>query len=418
MFIEFVRGVPFITVLFMANTMLPLFVPEGWAPDRLLRPLVGIALFSAAYMAEEVRGGLQSLGARPIRRRDGARPALSAMMGLVVLPQALTMVIPGIVNNFIGLFMDTTLVSIVGVTDFLEAMNNAFKDPVWSGPTIMATGYVFAGMFYFVFCYGMTRYSAFVERQPGEGPQDDGASRRRATPPSTSSASTNGTEAFHALRNINLTVRRGERIVVCGPSGSGKSTLIRCVNRLEEHQRGHDRGRRRGTDARHQAHRRGATRGRHGLPELQPVSPFDGPGELHPGADLGSQDAEARGGGAGDEVAHARENPRTGAKYPGQLSGGQQQRVAIARALCMSPKIMLFDEPTSALDPEMVKEVLDTMTALAEDGMTMIVVTHEMGFARQIADRVVFMDNGEIVEINAPGPFFDDPQARHGRGCS
>ena len=169
MFIEFVRGVPFITILFMANTMLPLFVPESWTPDRLLRPLVGIALFSAAYMAEEVRGGLQLLGRGQYEGTMALGLNYPLMMGLVVLPQALTMVIPGIVNNFVGLFMDTTLVSIVGATDFLEAMNNAFKDPAWSGPTIMATGYVFAGMFYFVVDYGMTRYSAFVERKLAKG---------------------------------------------------------------------------------------------------------------------------------------------------------------------------------------------------------------------------------------------------------
>jgi len=169
MFIEFVRGVPFITILFMANTMLPLFVPESWTPDRLLRPLVGIALFSAAYMAEEVRGGLQLLGRGQYEGAMALGLNYPLMMGLVVLPQALTMVIPGIVNNFVGLFMDTTLVSIVGATDFLEAMNNAFKDPAWSGPTIMATGYVFAGMFYFVVDYGMTRYSAFVERKLAKG---------------------------------------------------------------------------------------------------------------------------------------------------------------------------------------------------------------------------------------------------------
>ncbi len=169
LFIEFVRGVPFITVLFMANTMLPMFVPESWAPDRLLRPLVGIALFSAAYMAEEVRGGLQLLGRGQYEGAMALGLNYPLMMALVVLPQALAMVIPGIVNNFVGLFMDTTLVSIVGVTDFLEAMNNAFKDPAWSGPTIMATGYVFAGMFYFAACYGMTRYSAFVERKLAKG---------------------------------------------------------------------------------------------------------------------------------------------------------------------------------------------------------------------------------------------------------
>ncbi len=165
LFIEFVRGVPFITILFMANTMLPLFVPEGWTPDRFLRPLVGIALFSAAYMAEEVRGGLQLLGRGQYEGAMALGLNYPLMMALVILPQALTMVIPGIVNNFVGLFMDTTLVSIVGVTDFLEAMNNALKDPVWAGPTTMATGYAFAGLFYFVFCFGMTSYSAFVERK-------------------------------------------------------------------------------------------------------------------------------------------------------------------------------------------------------------------------------------------------------------
>jgi general L-amino acid transport system permease protein len=168
-FIEFVRGVPFITVLFMANNMLPLFLPPGWEPDRFLRPLVGIVLFSAAYMAEEVRGGLQSL---PRGQYEGAM-ALGLhyrnMMRLVVLPQALVLVIPGIVNNFIGLFKDTTLVAIVGINDFLATMDNATKDPIWSGPTIQPTGYAFAALFYFVFCYAMSRYSASMERRLGQG---------------------------------------------------------------------------------------------------------------------------------------------------------------------------------------------------------------------------------------------------------
>jgi len=165
LFIEFVRGVPFITILFMANAIIPLFLPETWAPDRLLRPLVGMVLFSTAYMAEEVRGGLQSLRRGQYEAAMALGLGYSLMMGLVILPQALTLIIPGIVNNFVGLFMDTTLVSIVGLADFLETMNNAMKDPVWSGPTIMPTGYVFAGMFYFAFCFGMTRYSAFIERK-------------------------------------------------------------------------------------------------------------------------------------------------------------------------------------------------------------------------------------------------------------
>ena len=168
-FIEFVRGVPFITILFMANNLMPLFVPEAWAPDRLLRPLAGIVIFSAAYMAEEVRGGLQALGRGQYEAAMALGLNYPRMMALVILPQALTLVIPGIVNNFIGLFMDTTLVSVIGVTDFLEAMNNAIKDPVWAGPTIMMTGYVFAGVFYFCFCYGMARYSAHVERILAKG---------------------------------------------------------------------------------------------------------------------------------------------------------------------------------------------------------------------------------------------------------
>jgi general L-amino acid transport system ATP-binding protein len=216
--------------------------------------------------------------------------------------------------------------------------------------------------------------------------------------------------SFHALRNINLSVRRGERIVVCGPSGSGKSTLIRCVNRLEEHERGSivvD-----GVELTRDVKRIDEVRRDVGM-VFQSFNLFPHLTVLQNCAlapiwvrRMPKRDAESF---AMQLLARVK-IPEQSSKYPGQLSGGQQQRVAIARALSMNPKIMLFDEPTSALDPEMVKEVLDTMTALAEDGMTMIVVTHEMGFARQIADRVVFMDNGEIVEINAPEPFFDNPQ--------
>jgi general L-amino acid transport system permease protein len=170
-YIETIRGVPFITVLFMANTMLPLFIPEAWAPDRLLRPLVGTALFAAAYLAEEVRGGLQLM---PKGQFEGAMALglnYRRMMSLVILPQALTLVIPGIVNNFIGLFKDTTLVSVVGTLDFLETVENAAKDPVWIGPTIAATGYAFAALFYFVFCFGMSRYSLAMERRLAAGRQ-------------------------------------------------------------------------------------------------------------------------------------------------------------------------------------------------------------------------------------------------------
>ncbi len=169
MLIEIVRGVPLITVLFMANTMLPLFVPEQWSPDRLMRPLIGVALFSSVYMAEVVRGGLQAV---PKGQFEGAM-ALGlnwwAMMRLIILPQALTIVIPGVVNSFIALFKDTTLVAIVGIFDFLRAVDTARLDPVWAGPTISATGYVFAATFYFVFCFGMSRYSMMMEQRLTRG---------------------------------------------------------------------------------------------------------------------------------------------------------------------------------------------------------------------------------------------------------
>ncbi|MBV9289464.1 MAG: amino acid ABC transporter ATP-binding protein [Hyphomicrobiales bacterium] len=218
---------------------------------------------------------------------------------------------------------------------------------------------------------------------------------------------------FHALRNINLSVGRGERIVICGPSGSGKSTLIRCVNRLEEHQRGSIRVE--GVDLTNDIRRIDQVRREVGM-AFQSFNLFSHLTVLENCMlapiwvrKMPKREAEALAMGLLGRVRVLEQL----SKYPNQLSGGQQQRVAIARALCMNPKIMLFDEPTSALDPEMVKEVLDTMTALAKDGMTMVVVTHEMGFARQIADRVVFMDQGEIVEINAPSSFFGSP--RHQR---
>ena len=216
--------------------------------------------------------------------------------------------------------------------------------------------------------------------------------------------------SFHVLRDIDLTVNRGERIVVCGPSGSGKSTLIRCINALEEHQKGQiivD-----GVELTSDLKNIDKIRSEVGMcfqhfnlfPHLSILENCT----LAPIWVRNTPKKEA------EEVAmHFLEKvkiPEQADKYPGQLSGGQQQRVAIARSLCMKPRIMLFDEPTSALDPEMIKEVLDTMIELAEEGMTMICVTHEMGFARQVANRVIFMDQGQIVEQNAPEPFFNDPQ--------
>ncbi len=215
---------------------------------------------------------------------------------------------------------------------------------------------------------------------------------------------------FQVLKKVDLEIAPRERIVVCGPSGSGKSTLIRCINRLEEHQGGNIAVN--GVALNESAKNLEAIRRDVGMvfqnfnlfPHLTVRENCALPQILSRGTKR--KDAEEL---AMHFLTKVR-IPEQAGKYPGQLSGGQQQRVAIARALCMTPKIMLFDEPTSALDPEMVKEVLDTMISLAEDGMTMIVVTHEMGFARKVADRVVFMEAGEIVEVGPPGEFFDAPK--------
>jgi general L-amino acid transport system ATP-binding protein len=215
---------------------------------------------------------------------------------------------------------------------------------------------------------------------------------------------------FQALKSIDLTVDRREVVVVIGPSGSGKSTLIRCINRLEEHDGGTITvdGTALSDDLRNIQEIRRETgmvfQSFNLFPHLTVLENITLAPRLV--RRMSKSDAEAR----ASELLERVKIPDQASKYPGQLSGGQQQRVAIARALAMSPKVMLFDEPTSALDPEMINEVLDAMVTLAEEGMTMMVVTHEMGFARQVADRVVFMADGEIVEVGTPEHFFTDPQ--------
>ncbi|MDH3598735.1 MAG: amino acid ABC transporter ATP-binding protein [Candidatus Tectomicrobia bacterium] len=216
---------------------------------------------------------------------------------------------------------------------------------------------------------------------------------------------------FHVLKNIDLQVDKGERIVICGPSGSGKSTMIRCINRLEEHQQGQiivD-----GVELTHDLKNIDTVRREVGMvfqhfnlfPHLTVLENCT----LAPVWVRGmpKKDAET----TAMQYLERVQIPEQASKYPGQLSGGQQQRVAIARSLCMQPNIMLFDEPTSALDPEMISEVLDVMIDLAETGMTMLCVTHEMGFARKVANRVIFMDEGEIIEMNEPEAFFHHPQS-------
>ena len=216
---------------------------------------------------------------------------------------------------------------------------------------------------------------------------------------------------FHVLRDINLVVDRGERIVICGPSGSGKSTMIRCINRLEEHQKGQifvD-GIELTGDVKHVE----AIRREVGMVfqqfNLFPLLTVLQNLTLAPiwVRKMPKKEAEE----LAMQLLERVKIPEQANKYPGQLSGGQQQRVAIARSLCMKPEVMLFDEPTSALDPEMIKEVLDVMVGLAQEGMTMICVTHEMGFARTVANRIIFMDRGEIVEQNEPKEFFANPRS-------
>ncbi|MFZ2007138.1 MAG: amino acid ABC transporter ATP-binding protein [Stellaceae bacterium] len=222
--------------------------------------------------------------------------------------------------------------------------------------------------------------------------------------------------SFHVLKDINLTVRKGEKVVVCGPSGSGKSTMIRCINRLEEHQQG--RILVAGIELTSDLKNIEAIRREVGMvfqqfnlfPHLTVLQNLT----LAPVWVRKQPRKEAE-----DTARYYLERvriPDQADKFPAQLSGGQQQRVAIARSLCMKPEIMLFDEPTSALDPEMIKEVLDVMTGLAEEGMTMVCVTHEMGFARTVADAMVFMDQGEIIERGPPRDFFSNPKSERTRG--
>lgn len=216
---------------------------------------------------------------------------------------------------------------------------------------------------------------------------------------------------FHVLKNINLSVSKGEKIVICGPSGSGKSTMIRCINRLEEHQQG--------------SIIVGDTELTDDLKNIEQVRKEVGMCFQHfnlfphltvlENCTLAPIWVKKMPKDQAEEIAmkflKRVKIPEQANKYPGQLSGGQQQRVAIARSLCMNPSVMLFDEPTSALDPEMVREVLDVMVELADEGMTMLCVTHEMGFAKEVADRVIFMDAGEIIEENVPNEFFNNPQS-------
>ncbi len=402
----------------MSSVMLPLFLPEGFSIDKLLRAQIAIILFAAAYVAETVRGGLQAIPKGQYEGADSLGLGYWQQMRKIILPQALKIVIPPLVGIFISLFKDTSLVVIIGIFDLTQAAKAAVSDagaasarnPTCSSRSSTSSS---ATRSRATAC----RWNASWIRGSIVNLRTGGALVPPQEPPPMSEPIIRLQNVnkwygqFHVLKDLNLDVAPGERIVICGPSGSGKSTMIRCINRLEEHQEGQiivD-----GTELTNDLKQIEAIRRDVGMvfqhfnlfPHMTVLENLT----LGPVWVLKRPKAEAEA--TAMKYLERVRIPDQANKFPGQLSGGQQQRVAIARSLCMNPKIMLFDEPTSALDPEMVKEVLDVMVELAEEtGMTMLCVTHEMGFARKVADRVIFMDHGEIIEENAPDEFFDNPK--------
>ena len=439
-FIEVYRGVPLITLLFMSQVLVPLAFPEDFPVNSLLRAGIIITLFSSAYMAENIRGGLQALlpGQAEAARALGLSARQTTL--LISLPQAIRNVIPAIVGQFIALFKDTSLVYIIGMLDVVE-ISRAF---IQGNAQYLGNAkelFIFLALVFWVFTFTMSYVSQKVEEHLGVGgsPQADDSPSPQPSPSREQGGkregpeiwsdeitnggpsgepdhhlrvmSTSGSETSMCCGVLSTSVERSEKVVVVGPSGSGKSTFIRTINRLEEHQRGDivvD-----GMPMTQDVRNIDAIRREVGMvfqqfnlfPHLSVYA------EYHPRAHQGAQVAPQRGRGGGHGAAGAGGNPGAGrAKYPGELSGGQQQRVAIARALAMQPKIMLFDEPTSALDPEMIREVLDVMRELAESGMTMIIVTHEIGFATEVADRIMMFDEGVIIEDAPPSQFFNNPQ--------
>ena len=418
-FIELIRGVPLISLLIMASVMLPLFLPTGVTFDKFLRAQVAVILFAGAYIAEIIRGGLQSLPKGQFEAADAMGLNYVQKTALIILPQALRVVIPPLDQH-----LHRLLQGHLAGADHRHLRLPQHRQPGAGRPGLgrlprrglpVRRLRLLRLLLFDVAVLQVPRDRAQQGNPPlgGQGEQIMAATARDlSNVPSviTLRGVNKWFGQFHVLSDINLDVKEGEKIVVCGPSGSGKSTLIRCINRLEEHQAG--------------------DLVVHGVPLTNDVKNIEmirrevgmvfQSFNLFPHLTIldnltlapiwvkkmPKKDAE--------EIAMSLLTrvriPEQALKYPGQLSGGQQQRVAIARALCMRPKIMLFDEPTSALDPEMVKEVLDVMVELAREGMTMLVVTHEMGFARAVADRVIFMDRGEIVEQNEPEEFFANPR--------
>jgi len=371
-YVNLMRSVPLLLVIFWFYFLVPYigqWITGASRPVQVgasVSSFVTFTLFESAYFAEIMRAGIQSIPRGQVSAAQALGMTYLQTMGYIVLPQAFRNMVPVLLTQTIILFQDTSLVYVLSITDFLGA---ASKVAQRDGRLVEM--YLFAAMVYFVI--------SFV--------------------------------AFQVLKNCSTHVEKGEVVVVCGPSGSGKSTLIKCVNGLEPFQEGSITVA--GISVNDPKTDLPKLRARIGMVfqhfELFPHLTVMRNLELAQIKVLGRKQDEAAAKGMRllervGLIAHAR-------KFPGELSGGQQQRVAIARALAMDPIAMLFDEPTSALDPEMINEVLDVMVALAKDGMTMMVVTHEMGFARKVAQRVVFMDQGEIVEDAPTAEFFGKPRS-------
>ncbi len=407
-YVNLMRSVPLLLVIFWFYFLVPYigqWVTGASQPIQVgafASSLVTFTLFEAAYFAEIMRAGIQSIPRGQVSAAQALGMTYLQTMGYIVLPQAFRNMLPVLLTQTIILFQDTSLVYVLSITDFLGA---ASKVAQRDGRLVEM--YLFAALVYFVISYVA---SLLVRRLQSP----DRAFIRSEHPDAamiTLSKVSKWYQTFQVLKDCSTEVAKGEVVVVCGPSGSGKSTLIKCVNGLEPFQEGTI------TVA-------GISVGdrKTDLPKLRArIGMVFQHFELFPHLTVmrnlelaqikvlgrGRDESERRGMRLLERVGlteHAH-------KFPGQLSGGQQQRVAIARALAMDPIAMLFDEPTSALDPEMINEVLDVMVALATEGMTMMVVTHEMGFARKVANRVVFMDRGEIVEDAPTAEFFGKPRS-------
>ena len=401
-YVNLIRSMPLVLVIFWFYFLVPYigqWITGASRPIQVgafLSALVTFTLFEAAYFCEIMRAGIQSIPRGQAQAAQALGMGYWTAMGEIILPQAFRNMVPVLLTQTIILFQDTSLVYVISVTDFFGA---ASKVAQRDGRLVEM--YLFAAAVYFV-----------ISLAASHGAPPAAPYRHHPLRPHDHHQQCQQVVRHHAgAEELHTEIAKGEVVVVCGPSGSGKSTLIKCVNGLEPFEKGTITVDGISVDD-----------PKTNLPKLRArIGMVFQHFELFPHLSVMRNLSLAQIKVLGRDPKAAAEKSRKllervglsahADKFPGQLSGGQQQRVAIARALAMDPIAMLFDEPTSALDPEMINEVLDVMVALAKDGMTMIVVTHEMGFARKVANRVVFMDKGEIVEDAPTADFFGKPRS-------